>query len=64
MKNIIYYCFLYSLNLGVVFSVMAAYSNFSYNELASLLREGDQAAFAEIYERYYGVLFIYALKLL
>jgi RNA polymerase sigma-70 factor (ECF subfamily) len=64
MKNIIYYCFLYSLNLEEVFSVMAAYRNFSDNELAVLLREGDQAAFAEIYERYYGVLFIYALKLL
>jgi RNA polymerase sigma-70 factor (family 1) len=41
---------------------MTAYSNLSDNDLASLLREGDRAAFAEIYERYKGLLYIHAFN--
>jgi RNA polymerase sigma-70 factor (ECF subfamily) len=43
---------------------MTAYSKHSDYELASLLKEGDHAAFTEIYHRYKGVLYIHALKLL
>lgn len=31
-------------------------------ELAALLKEGDRAAFAEIYSRYKGILFVHAYK--
>jgi RNA polymerase sigma-70 factor (ECF subfamily) len=44
--------------------VMAVYSKHSDYELTSLLKEGDDAAFTEIYHRYKGVLYIHALKLL
>ena len=43
---------------------MQDYRSFSDQELTGLLKSGDQAAFGEIYERYMGVLYIYALKLL
>jgi len=41
---------------------MAAYSKHPDSELASLLREGDHAAFEEIYERYYRLLYLYAVR--
>lgn len=33
-------------------------------ELTDLLKSGDHAAFTEIYERYFGVLYLHALKML
>jgi RNA polymerase sigma-70 factor (family 1) len=42
---------------------MAAYSSYSDQELASLLRQGDHAAFTEIYSRYSALLYVYAFKL-
>lgn len=39
-----------------------SYSKLSDQELTALLKEGDQTAFAMIYQRYYRVLFIHALK--
>lgn len=41
---------------------MSSYQTLSDRELASLLNEGDEKAFAEIYERYYSLLYIYAHK--
>jgi RNA polymerase sigma-70 factor (ECF subfamily) len=43
---------------------MADYSFCSDQELTDLLKSGDQAAFTEIYDRYMGVLYLHALKLL
>lgn len=43
---------------------MEVYSEYSDQELAVLLRQRDHAAFTEIYNRYKGVLYIHALKLL
>jgi len=43
---------------------MQDYRSFSDQELTDLLKSGDPAAFSEIYQRYMGVLYIYALKLL
>ncbi len=43
---------------------MTVYSKYSDYELASLLKEGNHAAFTEIYHRYKAVLYIHALKLL
>jgi RNA polymerase sigma-70 factor (ECF subfamily) len=43
---------------------MAVYNAYSDYELATLLRDGDHAAFTEIYDRYKGILYIHALKLL
>lgn len=43
---------------------MSAFSKFSDQELTALLQKGDPSAFAEIYERYWGVLYIHALKML
>ena len=37
---------------------------YSDSELLSCLKTGDQAAFAEIYERYWKVMYIHALKML
>lgn len=39
---------------------MTGYSTLSDNELAALLRADDRAAFAEIYDRYKGLLYIHA----
>lgn len=41
---------------------MSSYQTLSDRELATLLNEGDEKAFAEIYERYYSLLYIYAHK--
>ncbi|MGM9478292.1 RNA polymerase sigma factor [Pedobacter sp. GSP4] len=41
---------------------MDTYSSFSDNELAFLLTKNDEAAFTEIYNRFYGLLFIHAHK--
>jgi RNA polymerase sigma-70 factor (ECF subfamily) len=41
---------------------MEAYGAFSDLELTVLLKKGDQAAFAEIYQRYKWVLFLHAVK--
>jgi RNA polymerase sigma-70 factor (ECF subfamily) len=43
---------------------MVDFSTFSDQELTDLLKSGDQAAFTEIYDRYVGVLYLHALKLL
>lgn len=39
-----------------------AYSSYSDNELVELLKSGDQAAFTEIYERYFWLLHSHAYK--
>ncbi|WP_158797034.1 RNA polymerase sigma factor [Pedobacter sp. L105] len=41
---------------------MSIYSKLSDNELASLIREGNEASFAEVYERFYGILYLHAHK--
>lgn len=41
---------------------MSVLSAFSDNELLALLKDGDHAAFREIYERYSGVLYNFAYK--
>src|SRR5665213_3637729 len=43
---------------------MAALNTLSDIELVALLKEGDQGAFAEIYNRYKGPLYIHAYNLL
>jgi RNA polymerase sigma-70 factor (family 1) len=43
---------------------MSRCSSLSDTELADLLKSGDHDAFTEIYNRYYGVLYAHALKLL
>jgi RNA polymerase sigma-70 factor (ECF subfamily) len=42
---------------------MADYSVHTDQELLVLLKQGSQAAFAEIYNRYSGLLYVYAFKL-
>ena len=42
---------------------MAVYSPYSDQELVALLRQGKQAAFTEIYNRYSALLYVYAFKL-
>ena len=39
---------------------MAAYSIYTDQELLAFLKEGRQAAFTEIYDRYHALLFIHA----
>lgn len=41
---------------------MTGYSSLSDSELTDLLKSGDQGAFTEIYNRFKGLLFIYACK--
>jgi len=41
---------------------MVTYSSCSDNELADLLKSGDQAAFTEIYDRYFWLLHAHAYK--
>ncbi len=41
---------------------MSLYKRLSDPELISLLKEGDERAFTEIYERYHSLLYIYAHK--
>jgi RNA polymerase sigma-70 factor (family 1) len=43
---------------------MSVYSNLSDQELIILLKEGDQLAFTEVYDRYKGPLYIHAFNLL
>lgn len=43
---------------------MEIYSEYSDQELTALLRQRDHEAFTEIYNRYKGVLYIHALRLL
>jgi DNA-directed RNA polymerase specialized sigma24 family protein len=39
------------------------YSSLSDQELTVLLKEGDHAAYAKIYDRYQGLLYTYACKI-
>lgn len=41
---------------------MTSYNEHSDQQLAFLLAEGNRSAFAEIYERYKGILFVHAYK--
>lgn len=41
---------------------MAAYSTYTDQELVALLKQGEQLAFAEIYQRYKWVLYLHAMK--
>ncbi|CAH0156427.1 hypothetical protein SRABI27_03466 [Pedobacter sp. Bi27] len=41
---------------------MRVYGSYSDSELAVLLTQGDELAFTEIYNRFYGLLFIHANK--
>lgn len=41
-----------------------SYNEFSDEELADLLKKGDQKAFTVIFDRFYGLLFVHATKLL
>lgn len=41
---------------------MGTYRSMSDQQLAELLRSGDEKAFAEIYERFFNVLFMHALR--
>jgi len=41
---------------------MTIYSQLSDHELVSRIREGDEASFAEVYNRFYGLLYIHAHK--
>lgn len=43
---------------------MTAYSSYTDQELAALLKLSNHGAFTEIYNRYKGVLYVHALKLL
>jgi RNA polymerase sigma-70 factor (family 1) len=40
------------------------YNDFSDEELTGLLKKGDQKAFTVIFDRFYGLLFVHACKLL
>lgn len=43
---------------------MSPYSQFNDEELADLLKEGDHKAYTVIFDRFYGLLFIHACKML
>lgn len=43
---------------------MGTYRNFTDNELTQLLREGDEAAYTEIYTRFKGILYLHACRML
>ncbi|WP_285057475.1 RNA polymerase sigma factor [Pedobacter ginsengisoli] len=45
-------------------NIMAAYSSYTDAELIALLKSGDRAAFSEVYQRYWPLLFRHARKLL
>jgi RNA polymerase sigma-70 factor (ECF subfamily) len=45
-----------------LFISMRVYHSYSDSELAYLLTQGDELAFTEIYNRFYGLLFIHASK--
>jgi len=42
---------------------MYAYESLSDSEITDLLQSGDQVAFTEIYNRFKGVLYVYASKI-
>ena len=42
---------------------MSAYSTLIDNQLLDLIKSGDERAFAEIYERYWGLMFHHVLKM-
>jgi len=42
---------------------MAAYNTLSDNELAALLKQGDDRAFTAIYDRYFWLLHAHAYKM-
>lgn len=44
--------------------VMSAYQSYTDNELTALLRQGDQMAYTELFERYKGILYSHAYHLL
>lgn len=41
---------------------MPGYNSYSDSELIALIREGDKAAYAKVYERYFRVLYVHAFK--
>jgi len=41
---------------------MLAYNQLTDRELSSLFKGGDEASFAEIYNRFYGILYVHACK--
>jgi RNA polymerase sigma-70 factor (family 1) len=41
---------------------MPGYHGFTDQELSSLLNQGDEKAYTEVYERYYSLLYVYAYK--
>ncbi len=41
---------------------MSFYSEFSDSELVSRIQKGEEGSFAEVYNRFYGVLYIHAYK--
>jgi len=41
---------------------MSAYCRFSDHKLMTLLKESDHAAFAEIYNRFFGLLYVHAFR--
>jgi RNA polymerase sigma-70 factor (family 1) len=41
---------------------MAGYSGYTDQELVALLKQGDHAAFAKVFERYHSLLYIFAYK--
>jgi RNA polymerase sigma-70 factor (ECF subfamily) len=43
---------------------MACYSTYTDQQLSAFLKSGDERAFAEIYERYWSVLFLYVRNML
>jgi RNA polymerase sigma-70 factor (family 1) len=47
-----------------VFSRISSYSSFTDLELTNLLKSGDRTAFLEIYNRFQGLLYIYACKII
>ncbi|HYH56791.1 MAG TPA: RNA polymerase sigma-70 factor [Anseongella sp.] len=43
---------------------MGIYCKYTDNELAQLLREGDKAAYTEVYNRFKGLLYVHAYRML
>lgn len=43
---------------------MVLYNELSDNDLIALVKNGDNSAYAEIYNRYWGIMFIHAFKML
>ncbi|WP_225975133.1 RNA polymerase sigma factor [Anseongella ginsenosidimutans] len=48
----------------IVIEIMRAYCNCGDKELAQLLKEGDKAAYTELYNRYKGLLYVHAYRIL